>query len=240
MLMQPPLALGQVVHEVVESLSTISVAERFIQPLTDRFEASWKTVSGTLGGFADSEEEHRYKTRGLSMIKRIADHPGPLTHKAIKIRQDLPYYWLSEKENIILCGKIDWLEFLDETKSVHIIDFKTGKFDEDESSLQLPIYLLLASNCQKWPVTKMSYWYLDRDDKPSEMKLPDPKEAENRVLTIAKQITLARKLEHFRCPKKDGCRDCRPYEAIISGRATFISVGGYSQDMYSLKRDIDI
>jgi CRISPR/Cas system-associated exonuclease Cas4 (RecB family) len=234
MLMQPPLALGQAVHEVVESLSTMSVEDRMSVSLIDRFEASWKSLSGKLGGFMGIEDEDRFKARGVKMIQRVMDHPGPLRRKAIKIRQDLPYYWLSEEDNIILCGKIDWLEFLEETQSVHIIDFKTGKFDEDESSLQLPIYLLLVSHCQKWPVTKMSYWYLDRDDEPTEVKLPDPGEASERVLKIAKQIALARKLEHFVCPKKDGCRDCRPYEAIVSGRAKFIGVGGYSQDMYAL------
>jgi ATP-dependent helicase/DNAse subunit B len=232
MLMSPPLALGQAVHGVVESLSTVSVQDRLGQSLLDRFEASWKTVSGELGGFTNKEEEERFKARGAKMIKRVMDHPGPLLNKAIKIRQDLPYFWLSEEDNIILCGKIDWLEFFDKTQSVGIIDFKTGKFDEDESSLQLPIYLLLVTNCQKWPVTKMSYWYLDRDDEPAEVLLPKAKDATARVLKIARQIVLARKLEHFVCPKKEGCRDCRPYEAIVSGTAKFVGVGGYSQDIY--------
>jgi len=235
MLMSPPLALGQAVHEVVESLSTVATSERFSQSLLNRYEQSWKTISGELGGFSDEDNEKRFKERGAKMIERIMVHPGPLMNKAIKIRQDLPYYWLSEEDNIILCGKIDWLEFLEKTQSVHIIDFKTGKFDEDESSLQLPIYLLLVSHCQTWPVTKMSYWYLDRDDTPTEVTLPKPEEATERVLKIAKQIVLARKLEHFVCPKKDGCRDCRPYEAIVSGRAKFVGVGGYSQDIYILQ-----
>jgi CRISPR/Cas system-associated exonuclease Cas4 (RecB family) len=235
MLMSPPLALGQAVHEVVESLSTVAVTDRLGQSLLNRFEQSWKTISGESGGFSDKDGEGRFKERGARMITRIMDHPGPLLNKAIKIRQELPYYWLSEEDNIILCGKIDWLEFLEKTQSVHIIDFKTGKFDEDESSLQLPIYYLLVSHCQKWSVTKMSYWYLDRDDTPTEVKLPEEAEATERVLKIAKQIVLARKLEHFVCPKKDGCRDCRPYEAIISGRAKFVGVGGYSQDIYILQ-----
>jgi ATP-dependent helicase/DNAse subunit B len=228
MLMQPPLALGQAVHEVAESLSTVVQTERFSRSLLNRLDQSWKTVSGELGGFSDNDEEKRFKERGVKMVKRLMDHPGPLLNKAIKIRQELPFYWLSEEDNIILCGKIDWLEFLEKSQSVHIIDFKTGKFDEDESSLQLPIYFLLTLHCQKWPVTKMSYWYLDRDDEPTE-----------RVLKIAKQIVLARKLEHFVCPKKDGCRDCRPYEAILSSHAKFVGVGGYSQDIYILDTIVD-
>lgn len=237
MLMQPPLALGQAVHEVVESLSSIPAPDRFAQSLLDRYEAAWKKVSGQLGGFADAAEEEKFKVRGEAMIKRIMNHPGPLLNKAIKIRQDLPYFWLSEEDNIILCGKIDWLEYLEETKSVHIIDFKTGKFDEDPDSLQLPIYLLLTTHCQTHPVTKASYWYLDRDDEPSVVSLPDPEPSLARILELAKKIQLARKLEHFACREKDGCRSCRPYESILSRQATFVGVGGYSQDIYILQRN---
>jgi len=43
---------------------------------------------------------------------------------------------------------VDWLEYKEETDSVRIIDFKTGKFDEDPDSLQLPIYYLLATHTQ--------------------------------------------------------------------------------------------
>ena len=234
MLMQPPLALGQAVHDVIDSLSTLAADERFAQSLADRFEASWKQIAGKLGGFQNNEEEEKFKKRGLAMIKRVMDHPGPLVKKAIKIRQELPYFWLSEEDNIILCGKIDWLEYVQESDSVHIIDFKTGKFDEDGDSLQLPIYYLLASACQTKPVARASYWYLDRDDKPMEMQLPKKEEAQKRVVEIAKKIALARKLERFVCHQNDGCRACRPYEAILSGGAQFVGVGGYNQDIYVL------
>ena len=235
MLMQPPLALGQVVHEVIESLSLLPSTQRFSRSLLTKYDQAWGRVSGPLGGFTDAEEEKRLKSRGAAMIQRIIDNPGPLVNRAIKIRQDLPHYWLSEEDNIILCGKIDWLEYLEATQSVHIIDFKTGKFDEDPDSLQLPIYLLLTQNCQSHPVSRASYWYLDRDDAPAMITLPDSKEAHKRIFAIAQKIQLARKLEHFKCPRTGGCRVCRPYEAIISGAATFVGVGGYSQDTYILK-----
>ena len=181
-------------------------------------------------------EEEDFKKRGRDMIARIESHHGPLANKAIKLRQELPYYWLSEEDNIILCGKIDWLEYEEATDSVNILDFKTGKFDEDESSLQLPIYILLAKHCQARPVTKVSYWYLGRDDEPVAMPLPNENEAEKRVMDIAKKIQLARKLEHFKCPRAEGCRVCRPYESIISGGATFVGVGGYSQDIWTIDK----
>lgn len=232
MLMQPPLALGQAVHEVVESLSQLPTESRFSESLLTKYDRAWLKISGKMGGFATNAEEDAFKKRGAQMIQRIMDNPGPLINRAIKIRQDLPYFWLSEEDNIILCGKIDWLEYLEPTQSVHIIDFKTGKFDEDPDSLQLPIYILLARHCQSHPVTKASYWYLDRDENPTEIPMPNDEDAQKRILELAKKIHLARKLEHFKCPKTEGCRVCLPYEAIISGKATFVGVGGYAQDIY--------
>lgn len=233
-IMQPALALGQVVHEVVESLSRLPVEERFREPMLAKFETAWQRVSGKQGGFTTVEEEEKYKKRGMEMMERVTKNPGPLLRKAIKIRQELPYFWLSEEQNLILCGKLDWLEYIEETDSVRIIDFKTGKFDEDPDSLQLPIYELLAKNCQTKAIAGAQYWYLNRDNEPVDMTLPTLEEATKRVMDVARTVALARKLERFVCPHKDGCSSCRPYEMIIDGKAEFIGVGGYNQDTYIL------
>src|SRR3990172_3701791 len=62
-LMSPPLALGQAVHEVVESLSVLPVSERFRFSLLTKLEEPWKKVSGKLGGFDDKTEEEKYLDR---------------------------------------------------------------------------------------------------------------------------------------------------------------------------------
>ncbi len=232
-LMAPPLALGQSVHEVIESLSVLPVDSRFSVPLIHKFEESWKKVSGKKGGFSNIEAEQRYKLRGEEMLKRVTAHPGPISRQAVKIKMDLPNYWLSEEENIILCGKIDWLEYLPVTNGVHIIDFKTGKSDEGKDSLQLPIYLLLVSNCQTRKVEKASYWYLDRDDDLTECKLPDYDDAHKKVLDIARKIKVSRALEKYSCPAS-GCIYCKPYEAILRGEAEFVGVDEYNTNVFVL------
>src|SRR3990167_8283775 len=146
-LMSPPLALGQIVHEVIEGLSTMAVARRFSEPLTLKFDRVWPKVAR----FFDENEAAKYKERGRQMLKNLMDHPGPLTNLAVKIKMDLPYFWLSETDEIILCGRIDWLEYLSKEDAVHIIDFKTGKNEESQDSLQLKIYYLLASHTQERP-----------------------------------------------------------------------------------------
>ena len=232
-LIQPPLALGQAVHQVVESLSELPVEKRLEQPLTGKLDQAWEKVKGRLGGFRNQAEETEYKERGRQMLKQVEKKPGPITNKAIKIQKDLPYFWLSEEENIILCGKIDWLEYLPEDDSVHIIDFKTGRREENGQSLQLPIYHLLVTNCQSRPVAKASYWYLDLHDQPKEVHLPELNEAEQQILTVAKKIKLARTLNHFRCPH-NGCRFCDPLEKIVKGEAELVGVNDFNQDIYIL------
>jgi len=243
-LVKPSMALGSAVHEVLESLSILPTAKRFDVSLIERFQKSWEKVSGQKGGFPDYETEERYKQKGESMLRRVMAHPGPLAEKAVKIKMDLPYYWLSEEDNLILCGKLDWLKFEPveaETETdgyVHIIDFKTGNSEEKPDSLQLPIYYLLAHNCQTRPVKQASYWYIARDDLLTPKKLPDLEKSRELVLKVGKEIKLARQLERFKCPNGDSmCKHCEPLEKILTGQAIFVGTGEYGADIYMLSDD---
>jgi hypothetical protein len=233
-LIQPPLALGQIVHDVIDSLSFLPVEKRTLVSLKDIYNKFWTNISGKRGGFKSEKEEIDYKNQGIKMLERIEENPGPLKNKAIKIRQNLPYFWLDEEENIILCGKVDWLEYVENDDSVRIIDFKTGKYDEDPDSLQLPIYYLLVTNCQAKKVSGISYWYLQRDDEPIDQEIPSYQNAQDRILEIAKKIVLARKLNRFVCKKPNGCMFCEPYEKILQGKAEYIYTNSYKQDIYIL------
>lgn len=234
----PALSLGSAVHEVIESLSVLPTQTRFSESLIAKFDTAWEKVSGKFGGFPNDEVEITYKRRGEEMLRRVMNNPGPLVNKAVKIKEDLPFYWLSEEENIILCGKIDWLEYLEDTDSVHIIDFKTSKRFEDEASMQLPIYHLLVHNCQKRKVEKASYWYLELSDTLTDKELPDLESAHEQVIKIAQDIKTARKLERFRCPNEAGCMHCQALEKVVNGEAEFVGVTDRNQDRYLIPQGI--
>ncbi len=233
-LMSAPLALGSAVHEVVEALSLLPTRDRFKTSLLVSFENAWKKISGKRGGFFSADHEEQYKEQGREMLRRIMQNPGPLAQLSVKIKQDLPHYWLSEEENIILCGKVDWLEYLPDLDSVHIIDFKTSKTEEDESSLQLPIYHLLVHNTQNRTVAKASYWYLRLRDELTPKELPNLEDAHQKVLQVAKQIKLVRKLQNYKCPNGMGCQACKPLEKILTGEAEYVGENDYKQDVYVL------
>ena len=233
----PNLSLGIAVHGALEGLAKYKAEDRFLKPLEDSFEEEWKKVSGKQGGFKNEQEEKEFKERGRNMILKVVEIPGPLTRKIIRLpltHNDMPpNFLLSKDENIVLNGKIDWLEYIPEDDSIRLIDFKTGKNEEKENSLQLPIYLLLLNNLQKRKVSAAAYWYLDRDEGLVSITLPNPKKAYEDVLEIARKVKTTREKAEFNCPKgKDGCFACRPFEKILKGEAEFVGLGGYGQEIY--------
>lgn len=245
-IVNPALSLGSAVHEVVEGLADFKTEDRpkhlTKDALSATFETAWKKVSGKRGGFTSSSIEEEMKERALAMILRVESNPGPLLEKTVKIKDGEnglpPSYLLSEEDNIILCGKIDWLVYRPKDDSVHILDFKTGKNAENEESLQLPIYQLLLKNLQKRKVTGASYWYLDRDDTPKEAKLPNEADSFEKVFAVAQQVKKARESKIFNCPRgEDGCFACRPFEKIIRGEAECVGVGEMRQDLYIVEEN---
>ena len=136
-IVNPALSLGSAVHATLEALKALPVEERLHRDLLADFEKEWATsASGKKGGFTSDAEEAGAKARGRAMIERVMKNPGPLSKKTVKLKETEnnmpPNFYLSEKENIILCGLIDWLEYVEADDSIRIIDFKTGKNEEGE------------------------------------------------------------------------------------------------------------
>lgn len=231
-IVSPQMSLGAAIHDTLESLSVLPVERRFSDSLIDRYDTAWKKVTGKKGGFMSEKIENQYKERGRKMIERVWKNSGPLKNLAVKIKMDIPNFWLSEEDGIILCGLLDWLEYDPDTDSVHIIDFKTSKTEENKESMQLPIYQLLVTNCQSRPLTKASYWYLERNDEPTPVDLCDLDQAREDVLKTARQIKVARQLSRFKCSHETGCFACTPFEAILKGDAEHVGVDEYNRDLY--------
>ncbi len=233
----PALSLGVAVHEVLEGLAEFPAEERMQQDLFATYDRYWEKYKGKQGGFTSEEQEQEYYERGRQMLQRVIENPGPLLKKRIKLpeRDMLPNFTLSEDDNIILCGRLDWIEYKEEDDSLRIIDFKTGKNEEKEGSLQLPIYLLLAHELQKRKVTQASYWYLDQDKGLIDVPLPDLTESRTNVLAVAKQVKEAREKGVYLCPYGEGgCYNCQPYEAILRGDPSveYLGKGEFKQDKY--------
>ncbi len=238
-MVSPHMSLGIAVHNVLEGLGEYPSTSRMDRDLKKIFEEEWKKVSGKNGGFLDEESEKDFKLRGETMIDTVISDPKFLINKRIKLpRNEMPCnYYLSEEDNIILNGLVDWIEYLDDD-TLHIIDFKTGKREESEGSLQLPIYLLLCNALQKRKVSKASYWYLESNTITTK-ELPTLEDAYKRVYEVALSVNQARDKASFDCKNgTSGCIHCKPYEDILKWKngeknnVIYVGVGGFNQDVY--------
>ncbi len=245
-IVSPHLTLGVAVHEVLEGLGQFPSETRLKRNLSEWFEKVWENSRGKKGGFTSDEQEAEFHERGKKMIATVEQNPRFLGSKIVKLPRETmnPNFYLSEEKNIILNGLIDWIEYLPETNSLHIVDFKTGKHQEKDDSMQLPIYLLLCDRLQKRPVTKASYWYLETDEI-VEKALPSVADALAKVMPVAERVANARAMKYFDCPKKsaegnNGCIHCIPFNAILDLHAgkvlerppEYIGIGNFGQELY--------
>lgn len=234
MIANPNLSLGCTVHNVLETVANTSLANRPRLNLHFLLDAEWRKFSGDKGGFKDNIEEETYKQRGHKMIDTILTNWDPLLHETVSMGDDLPFYWVSEPDNIILCGKVDWLA-KDPNGGYQIIDFKTGKHEESEDSLQLPIYALMVKKILKEDKLNLSYWYLDTAKSPTLMPFPNLEEAEKAIIEVGLKIKLARQTNNMVCPHGEaGCFYCRDFEKVLKGEAKLIGLGEFNKDLYIL------
>ncbi len=178
----PYMSLGIAVHNVVEALKVLKSEDRKIKiiDLQKDFELEWEKYTGKIGGFENEDQRLEFKSRGVEMLKNVMADPKMLLNKTISTKSYydgdmLPNFYISPEENIILCGNVDWIEYVEPAKaklspegdkykngSLKVIDFKTGKNEEKENSPQLFVYKLLIEKLDcKWPVTAGAYWYFD-------------------------------------------------------------------------------
>jgi ATP-dependent helicase/DNAse subunit B len=269
-IVSPSLSLGLAVHQVLEPLADLKVEERLDQlclpntllgsdvhltKLLENYEKNWKKFTGKKGGFLDTETEEYYKNEGLLMLKNVIENPGLFEKKTVKFYSGdfIPNIFLDEQENIILCGLVDWVEYLEDEDALRVIDFKTGKNDEREDSMQLYIYKILVEGLQKRKVKCGAYWYLERDTFPKNVELPDEDVNEVKAkllqigLDIKKRKSSSDKNEtNFKCKYGDTCGFCKNFELIRKftegdlsvinlNVVEYVGTGEYKQDLYLIK-----
>ncbi|MEK7163880.1 MAG: PD-(D/E)XK nuclease family protein [Patescibacteria group bacterium] len=229
-IINPAIALGQVVHEAINQLINLPVVQRSKDRLLDIYEFLWKTITGEKGGFINDETE--YKSRGLEMLERFWAN-GHFREAEMVPLPSFPKVDLGN--NLILTGKLDWIERDGET--YHVIDFKTGKNEEKAESMQLPIYAVLACGILKTFDIRTSYWYLDREDSLTSFPLPDINETTRTLVTKGEIIQKARKENSFKCQSgRENCYACRDIQAIAKGHGKLVAVDttNYKQEIYIL------
>lgn len=218
----PHLTLGNVIHRVTEEVAVLPLEKRGAVPLKSRFDRIWDFFSGKKGGFQNSGQENEFYERGIKMIEKLQD--SEILFKECQApSENFPKVRLFRDQDLVLVGNFDWVEILPEG-TFHIIDFKTGKKEEEKDSLQLPIYLILGAYNLPKPVEKTSYWYLEMADRPSEVKLETPQFYVPVIQQKALEIKRAIDNNALNCLSQGNCKLCQPYEKILAGEAEYVGL----------------
>jgi CRISPR/Cas system-associated exonuclease Cas4 (RecB family) len=165
--------LGKAVHNAITLFYHTEVGERNFEALKKYLTQTWqsevmwnkKMPLGKWGGFASLDEERDFYRQALEMLKnflRVGEiepsieylPTSDFTHSIDDyLNLVTPLY-----DDLNISGKFDLIT-KNEDGSLNIIDFKTGK-KEDEKPFQLKFYKLLAQLKFEKPVKRASFFFL--------------------------------------------------------------------------------
>lgn len=232
-LINPALALGQAMHETLDQFLALMPLERTSDELERIFLQIWSQIQGEKGGFSNPTEEEEHKTRARAMLEKFINHP----HFKSAVKTKLPPFPKVELGNdLILTGKLDWLE--SEGSGFRIVDFKTGKNEEKDSSLQLPIYALLAREIVKSSDIRASYWYLDHDSDLVNFSLPDLDSTQKILQQKGELVKMVRQTASYSCQSgKESCWACRDILEVKNGKGKLVTLDPVNrkQEIYILQ-----
>ncbi len=165
--------LGRAVHNTITLFFHAPEDDRTWENLKNTLKGTWtsefqwnkRPPLGEWGGFKTLEEEKSIYNQALLMLKnffsmqpknlKIEYLPTPDLRHSIQDYQNLikPL-----NENFDISGKFDLIA-QNEDETLQVIDFKTGK-REDNNNFQLKFYKVLAEENFQKPVAKASFYFL--------------------------------------------------------------------------------
>lgn len=177
-------------------LRTAAIIEKLLQRNWRRYHV----------GFRDNQDEMRWQQKALAQLKAfVANHNvsvQPLMMEEAMKAEITP--------GLILRGRVDRVD-REPDGSLHIIDYKTGSMPQEQDWTQLELYALITSKRFPWPVSKVSYFYLEPSLMQSAKVLVEKLERVHwDVLNIARRIHSEKKF--------------RPRPGLWCGNCDFISI----------------
>ena len=150
---KPYLTMGAHVHNALKDFyENLKPEQRNYKNLEAILRKRWLE---NRSGFSGSEDEKRWGTKALQMLK-LYIHKNNVANTPAMLED---YYDTDIAKDIKVLGRIDRVD--EDEQGYHVIDYKTGKFDqEDLNDFQLIIYALIMSANIKKPIYKASYLYL--------------------------------------------------------------------------------
>jgi len=135
-------------------------------------------------GFRDKDDELRWAEKALTQLRAFVSTQDvgaqPIMMEAM-VESEI-------SAGVVLRGRIDRVD-KEPDGTLHIIDYKTGNTAGGIDWEQLELHALILSKRLPWPVSKISYLYLNNSTMKSTAISPDDlRQVHWRVLTMANKI----------------------------------------------------
>ena len=163
-------------------------AKTSLQLLQEIYEKKWLPY-----GYDSPAHEKTRKTKGWEMLKKF--HQTNSKPKWIIPAYLERNFSLKIGPALTIAGRIDRIDKL-EGGTYEVIDYKTGKLKDEKAvakDLQLSIYALACQKIFKLPVSQLSFYFLEDNQKISTERTPETlKQTEKDLLACQKEIAESR------------------------------------------------
>jgi len=172
------MAFGDSLHITLAKFNIIkNSGDKTLETLIQLYKESWLSK-----GFDNKEDENRYITKGLNILKLYYENPKDKYKKILLVEEMITK---ELNNNTVLFGKVDKV-FINEFGQLEVLDYKSSFYVKKNlnpmEDSQLSLYLILVKYRLGYYPKIISYYYLSHNTK---------------VSYVVKQEDIARLEKHF-------------------------------------------
>lgn len=196
---KPYLTIGAHVHNALKDLyERVTPDDRSVERLEQLLRTRWRE---NRRGFASIDDERMWGMKALQMMRLYA-RKTDLKRNPLLLED---FHKAEISPTVQLIGRVDRVDELSDG-SLHVIDYKTGKPDEEPSFFPLQLYAYLIQSKTGRPVSRASFYFLQSGQLVS--TTPDEDSMQEAIADVKRRVTMIQDDQAFAPRLNPHCRSC--------------------------------